>query len=318
MFSHLSCVELRAVIVHSVLGIEERDFRDLTTWIKSKKSTFFAHDFHSICPRVTMISSLGTFCGGPKNDDVCERCVRLGGPHSSSSKLRDGILGFRRHWASFFNAVSNIVAPSENAASYIRTVHGGKNILSCPNLEPDELQDVVHESARSTNIILLGAIGPHKGSKRLFDLASYCSVYAPEYRFHVIGYTDEDKKFDALENVHISGPFTHSQLPSLIKTANGRIALFLNEWPETYSFTLSESVRMGLIPVVPDIGAPADRVRSSKWGCIYPFPSDSSKILAAILEAESVRGDAKALLRRDRAADRKLRRALYLGPPASD
>jgi hypothetical protein len=38
----------------------------------------------------------------------------------------------------------------------------------------------------------------------------------------------------------------------------------------------------GLLPLVPDIGAPADRVRASGIGAVFPFPASPAEILTAI------------------------------------
>ena len=58
--------------------------------------------------------------------------------------------------------------------------------------------------------------------------------------------------------------------------------MFLPAWPETYSYTLSELVKHGFIPLAPDIGAPADRIRSVKFGVVFPFPADAERLLALI------------------------------------
>jgi len=60
------------------------------------------------------------------------------------------------------------------------------------------------------------------------------------------------------------------------------LALFLHGWPETYSYTLSEVVRFGFIPLVPDIGAPAERVRASGFGVVFSFPIDLDEVLRLI------------------------------------
>jgi hypothetical protein len=58
--------------------------------------------------------------------------------------------------------------------------------------------------------------------------------------------------------------------------------LFLHGWPETFSYTLSEAVAHGLIPLVPDIGAPAARVRAADFGVVFPFPIDPAGVLDLI------------------------------------
>jgi hypothetical protein len=71
--------------------------------------------------------------------------------------------------------------------------------------------------------------------------------------------------------------------------SRGRLALFLHVWPETYSYTLSEAVSQGFIPLVPDIGAPAARVRESGFGLVFAFPIKAEEVLALIRDIASGR-----------------------------
>jgi hypothetical protein len=104
----------------------------------------------------------------------------------------------------------------------------------------------------------------------------------PSLVFRVIGYTSLDEELLKLGNVIISGRYTPETFPQLIADARGNLALFLHEWPETWSYTLSEALRFGFLPLVPDIGAPAARVRAMQFGIVYPFPSDAAQILQLI------------------------------------
>ena len=104
----------------------------------------------------------------------------------------------------------------------------------------------------------------------------------PTLHFHVIGYTDIDEELSSLRNVTITGAYEAGDLGRLIKKANARIGLFLHQWPETFSYTLTEAVALGLVPMVPDLGAPAERVRASGFGVVFPHPSDATVVLATI------------------------------------
>jgi hypothetical protein len=41
-------------------------------------------------------------------------------------------------------------------------------------------------------------------------------------------------------------------------------------------------VRAGFVPLVPDIGAPAERVRAARYGTVFPFPSPAAPVLEMI------------------------------------
>jgi hypothetical protein len=101
----------------------------------------------------------------------------------------------------------------------------------------------------------------------------------PGLSFRVIGYTSLDAELLAVGNVTITGAYGTEMLPVLVAQARGALALFLHEWPETYSYTLSEALSHGFVPLVPDIGAPAGRVKAMQFGVVYPFPADAAEIL---------------------------------------
>ena len=131
---------------------------------------------------------------------------------------------------------------------------------------------------------MLGAIGPHKGPNKLLEIAQRARLTHPHLSFRVIGYTNIDKALKAIGNVTITGKYTPEELPRLLAETRGRLALFLPAWPETYSYTLSELVQHGFIPLAPDLGAPADRIRAAKFGVLFPFPADAEGVLNLIDE----------------------------------
>ncbi len=100
----------------------------------------------------------------------------------------------------------------------------------------------------------------------------------------MIGYTNIDQALKAVGNVTITGKYKPEELPALLAETKGRLALFLPAWPETYSYTLSELVKHGFIPLAPDIGAPADRIRQTGFGVVFPFPADAEAVLKLISE----------------------------------
>jgi hypothetical protein len=54
-----------------------------------------------------------------------------------------------------------------------------------------------------------------------------------------------------------------------------QLALFLHSWPQSFPYTLTKAVGLGLTPEVPDIGARAECVRASGLGIAH-FPSRST------------------------------------------
>ena len=182
----------------------------------------------------------------------------------------------------FLRACRDVVAPSQTTANYMQKMFSALNVSVIPH--PEIQAGFRHGPTRKNpnNIVLLGAIGPHKGSRTLLEIARMAMLDHPKLTFHVVGDTDIDETLKLLDNVVIHGRYKPNDLTSILDGVNAASALFLHNWPETYSYTLSEVIRHGLTPIVPDLGAPAERVRLLEFGEIVKFPIDPYEVLHKI------------------------------------
>lgn len=288
LFALLTTAKPRLVVAHQVVGYAAAFIRRLASWVRNYRSIFYAHDFYAICPRVTLIDATQQFCDLPPLD-VCERCVALGGPHEGSKLGKMSPSEHRALFADLLAAFADVVAPSENASRYLRRVFGNVSVEAVPHPDLEDEFPATRRLGNNDEILLLGAIGPHKGSGKLLELAQRARLTHPRLSFRVIGYTDIDAALLKVGNVTISGTYDREELPRLLGEARGQLALFLNNWPETFSYSLSEAVAQGFIPLVPDIGAPADRVRAAGFGVVFPFPVNVEQVLALIDDIASGR-----------------------------
>ena len=281
LFDILAAADIAAVLIHQVLGFSRKFLQLLSVWVQTRPSVFYLHDFYPLCPRVNLIDAVGRFCDIP-DVDVCERCVQFGGAHAASRLDRLAVAVHRELFAEIVTAVRHVVAPSENTKRYFARVFPDIRIRMIPHPQSLWKFPAALRTGDFNEIVILGAIGPHKGSVALLEIARLARLTNPQLRFHVVGHTDIDAELLALGNVTITGPYKDGELGRLIDGTGARIALFLHGWPETFSYTLSEAVAAGLIPLVPDIGAPAERVRAAEFGVVYPFPFDGGQVLGVI------------------------------------
>jgi glycosyltransferase involved in cell wall biosynthesis len=286
LFTMLDAAAPGRVMVHQVLGFPASFIAGFHGWAAGRHSVFWAHDFYALCPRVTMIDAIGRFCGAA-DADTCARCVEMEGAHETSRLNALNPAQHRALFAGLLGGFTHVLTPSASAAGYLARIFPSVKWDVTPHPEPDE--DVAAQAREGSDdeIIMLGAIGAHKGSHILLDIARRARLTHPRLQFRIIGYTNIDKQLKAVGNVTITGKYTAQELPGLLAAAKGRLALFLPAWPETYSYTLSELVRHGFIPLVPDIGAPAERVRAAKFGVVFPFPADPETVLRTIDEIAS-------------------------------
>ncbi len=281
LFDLLEAAGVELVVIHQLLGFGAAFIEALGPYATGRRCVYFVHDFYALCPRVNMIDAIGQFCEGA-DAERCARCVALGGSHEGS---RLGELAPAEHRALFARALGSmehLIAPSGDCARQIARVFPELQATCVPHPQPQAAFPQHARDGSFDDVVLLGAIGPHKGSAKLLELAQRARLHRPTLRLHVIGYTDIDRQLKAVGNVMISGRYEAAELPRLLAASRAKLALFLHNWPETFSFTLTEAVMHGLIPLVPDIGAPAERVRAAGFGVVFPFPIDSLHILEAI------------------------------------
>ena len=276
----LGDLDLKTVIVHAVIGLEADELARLTAFATARDVTFVAHDFYPACPRVDLIDASGRYCGVAPVDK-CDRCVELGGRHARARKLAGSVAGHREAMARFM-AAARVIAPSRDAVAHLRRAFPEQAMTAVPHHEFPVERPARREAADPYAVVLLGAIGPHKGSAALLALAERAYLERPDIHFHLVGYSNLDDQLRRFGNVTVYGRYDHASLPDLMATANGSYALFLHAWPETYSYTLSEAMAFGLYPVVPDLGAPAERVREAGVGTVFPFPFNADTVLAAL------------------------------------
>jgi glycosyltransferase involved in cell wall biosynthesis len=269
------------VVVHQVLGFPLDFLRQMRAFLAARRSIFYGHDFYPACPRVTMIDAVQRFCNVAE-PAVCGRCVKVGGAHEASRLAELPAGEHRGEFGRFLAAFTHVVTPSENAAGYYRRAFPHLTVEAVPHpVQPAPRVNRPHVPGNK-DVVVLGAIGPHKGSGTLLEVARLARLTHPELHFRVIGHTNVDAEFRKLGNVTVTGAYQPADLAVLAGDTGGRVALFLSGWPETYSYTLSEAMLLGFLPVVPDIGAPAERVRAHGFGVVFPFPIVPSDVVALL------------------------------------
>jgi len=80
-----------------------------------------------------------------------------------------------------------------------------------------------------------------------------------------------------------AGPYRNEQLPGLLREMGAHVVWFPAQWPETFSYTLSVCLELGLPVVAPDIGAFPERLAGREWSWIVPWDQDTDKVLEFFL-----------------------------------
>jgi hypothetical protein len=102
-------------------------------------------------------------------------------------------------------------------------------------------------------------------------------------RFTVVGFTIDDAPLLATGHAFVTGPFKAADACAAITTIGAQLAFLPSIWPETWCFALSDIWQAGLDAAVFDIGTPAERVRRTGRGWIFPLGLPPSRVNDALL-----------------------------------
>ncbi|MDQ6619580.1 MAG: glycosyltransferase [Pseudomonadota bacterium] len=148
-----------------------------------------------------------------------------------------------------------------------------------------ELPASFRDEGRSSVIAVVGAIGPHKGSALLADIAR--ALHKAGSALVVIGYTDTRLMRGWVSpGLFVHGPYTDDELAAWLEAYAPHVAIFPNRLPESFSYTLSEVWATGIPVVVPDEGALGERVRAQGGGWLLPSgftAQEASRLLLQLL-----------------------------------
>ena len=215
--------------------------------------------------------------------------------------------------APFLRSARAVLAPSEFIAELARRHVPGLEVSVVPNGSPPRETGAPPVAARpefatrgfDQVAVVLGAIGPHKGSAVLDEMDA--ALAGTSIAIVVIGYLDAQVTAGWRNGrVFVHGAYQDRDVPALVRAYGARVALFPNRVPESFSYALSDLWDAGLPALVPDEGALAGRVRSDGGGWILPAGAGALEIAAALKrllgpggEAERSRVESQ-LLRADR------------------
>lgn len=255
--------------VHSFAGfpMDAGEFVTLLATDLGVAYDFTAHDYLPICPRITMINETGVYCGDPSEDD-CARCIAKNG----TPVPVDSVANYRKRYVRFLRGARCVFAPSEDTRQRYEKWFPFLDVVIRPHLHDFQFvlpPPVRYRGEGILRVAVIGAIGRPKGSSLLLACARDVQQRNLPIRFVVFGITD-NPELDAQPVVTVTGGYNEGEVGVLLKQQRCHLAFFASVWPETWSYTLSEAFDAGLFPVAFNLGAIAERIRTTGWGQCLP------------------------------------------------
>ena len=241
---------------------------------------FSVHDYAVICPQVTLTDASGRYCGEP-DAAGCNACIAARPP-----RPRLDIAAWREKYAPLVRNADRVIAPSQDAAARMRRYFPGANVMAAGHggtaaTQPGRPQKtMVYPTGVAEELVIavLGVMNVHKGIHRLRACAAAAERGELPLRFVLAGYEDDSQ--NRLKSVlRQTGPYRNEQLPGLLREMGAHVVWFPAQWPETFSYTLSVCLELGLPVVAPDMGAFAERLAGRSWSWIVPWDWDTGRML---------------------------------------
>ncbi len=287
-------LDLGLVHIHSLAGVPLERFKPLMAAIRETGLAydFTLHDYTPVCPRVDMRDWGGNYCDSP-SPAYCQICVDRAGSRFGPVRMEE----WREAYGRVLAGARQVLAPSEDAAGraaryfpQARPIqvrpHPPRVVTPAPAPPPAPR----NEGLRTVGVI--GGIGEHKGSQIIRSAAADALLRRLPLRFVIYGHTNI-VDLERFSNVTVTGRFEERDLDRLVAEQPCDLALFPSIWPETFCYALDHAFRLGILPVVFDLGAPADRVRDTGFGEVLPFETmyDPAALNDRLRALELVRPD---------------------------
>ena len=242
----------------------------------------FVHDYAWICPRVTLIDGSGRYCGEPAVS-VCQACVRRNGSHLGEAI---SVPALRERSAIWLRSARRVLAPSADTAARLKKHFADLEVEVLPHTGPVVPTPLPPRAsgAKVLRVALIGAIGEHKGYRILLRCARDARARRLPIEFVVIGYTENDAPLLATGKVFVTGRYSETEAPHLLRREQPDVAWLPSVWPETWCYTLDHALSAALPVVAFDLGAIAERVRAAGTGLLLPLQMQPRQINDRLLQ----------------------------------
>ncbi|HVU02375.1 MAG TPA: glycosyltransferase [Polyangiaceae bacterium] len=257
---------------------------------------FTVHDFYPVCRSFNLLDLGATAlcgpeaCHGGEQALRCQRHLHRALDEAPSPDPLAALSEHRRAFTELLDGAERVLFPSRSVRDLTKR--------GLP-LATERLETAPHGVARAhgsrrnerapgpLRVALVGQVAyPSKGAEdylRAMELSRGAPI-----EWHVFGRTDLfdfDARLAALQlpnRVTRHGGYARRDIVEKLRSVDVDVALLLPPWPETFSYTLSESEAAGLFIVARRIGALADRLEGAAHGVLVEDAREAAAVLRTL------------------------------------
>jgi len=238
---------------------------------------FFAHDHISICPSLFLLNEKNQYCGVPKDDRECNKCLTENTGDFKVFYKKEDVKPWRNSWSSVLTNSDYIRFFSQSTFNeYVKAypdlkesahvvIKGHTVPLIKGKVNP------INTKKKTTNIGIFGFLNQHKGSKVVLELADSIEKKKLPIHIHVFGSLNGISNVER-SSLNVHGPYEQEDLASLWNEYEIDFALVPSICPETFSLTTAELLSIGATVITFDLGAQAELITNHPLGIKIPLP----------------------------------------------
>ena len=258
---------------------------DLIDFLKEKNVQYFVtlHDFYLICPTIVLLEN-GERCCVDNEQRNCSLCLK---------KLKEiSDKNFINKWRNLsYNLLKNakeIIVPNESAKNIFEKYYKNLDIKVIEHgLNKEDFlkaENIQERKDGRKNIAFIGGITPYKGLNFLKDLIKKSNNNEIPFNIHLFGKASEWEINSSNKNFIFHNTYNRNEISKLLKENNIDIILLLANWPETYSYTLTEAT-ISEVPVLAlPYGALENRINENGIGWLISKDSTIDDVIDKLNE----------------------------------
>ena len=273
----------RMLVVHSVLGFNEKQIMKLRTALDPARSVFWLHDYTSLCEGFNLLRNDLAFCHAPPASSMaCRICVYGAGRAHHLARMQ----------RLFEGCDFDVLSPSATALDLwssrtqlpyaSATVHAHSQLESVSVEEPPATGDAEEQRVR------IGFVGFSASSKGWPIFASLVDEFHadPRYRFIHFAARGVSSITECEFVITESTPDDRDATTRLLREHRIDFLAMLSPWPETFSFVAHEAIAAGCsLLCFRDSGNVAALVGRTGLGIVF---GDTAALRAFLAGSEAV------------------------------